>query len=50
MFSQQAIAGYKRAIHVRGEPVTVQRITGVAPNVTTVTANIRAIVMDYKSD
>lgn len=48
IFSQQALAGYRRAIHARGEFVTVRRISGVAPNATVFNANVRAIVMDYK--
>ena len=42
-----ALAGYRRALNRRGVAVTVRRITGEAPNTTTIDASVTAIVMDY---
>ena len=46
-FNRNALAGYERALAVRGEPVIVRRIGGQAPNTATFDANVSAIVMDY---
>jgi hypothetical protein len=43
-----SVAGYRRAIRARGEPVIVRRITGTDAAATVSNANVHAIVMDYK--
>jgi len=47
MRNANALAGYRRAIAARGEPVIVRRINGTAPDVATFDAQVTAIVMDY---
>jgi hypothetical protein len=40
-----AVAGYRRALVARGEPVTFVRINGDAPNTESFSASVTAIVM-----
>lgn len=44
---QNILAGYRRAIERRGQPVIVRRINGDAPNAASFDARVHAIVMDY---
>lgn len=41
------LAGYRRALARRGQPVLVRRVSGDAPNVATFDAPVSAIVMSY---
>jgi hypothetical protein len=47
VIDQTAIAGYRRAMARRGEPVIVRRVNGIAPNAAIFDANVTGIVMDY---
>jgi hypothetical protein len=47
MIDANALAGYRRAIARRGQPVIVRRVNGDAPNTATFDARVPAIVMDY---
>ncbi len=50
MINPGAVAAYRRALAIRGEQVTVTRNIGYAPAVTSVTATVQAIVMNYTPD
>lgn len=45
-----ALAGYRRALAIRGILVAVTRINGVAPNAVTQSVDVKAIVLDYTPD
>lgn len=47
---KNAEAGYRRALARIGQPVTVQRWSGTAPNATVTQATVTAIVRDYTAD
>mgnify|MGYP001170202292 CR=1 FL=1 len=47
MTNANALAGYRRALAARGEPVTVRRINGDAASTAIFDANVIGIVMDY---
>jgi hypothetical protein len=48
MVDTNALAGYRRAIARAGQPVTFQRVTGQAPNVTTGNYQVSAIFRAYQ--
>ncbi len=43
-----AVAAYRRALGVRGEPVTFRRVSGQAPNAASFDATVTAVVRDYQ--
>lgn len=47
MSDPSILAGYRRALLRRGQPVLVRRVSGDAPNVATFDAAVTAIVMSY---
>ncbi len=50
MTNPNAVAGYKRAMAIRGRWVILRRVTGQAPNAATFDATVNAIVTDYKTE
>jgi hypothetical protein len=48
MSDPNAVAGYRRMLARRGQPVIVRRINGDAPNVGLFEARVPAVVMDYQ--